>query len=361
MTAPAAETTTPPLDSSPADGGDYSAEKRIGRLAVIMLGWWAHGGVRFLLAAAMLYYGFAKLVLGQFGVADAGGALIAQGEMSPMGMLWRMVAFSPLFQVLAGLAEFGAAIALLWRRSVPLGAVIAAGSMALVFVLNLGYDVPVKQISLALLIMALIVLIPWMPRLTRAFVGRGEIPRGPLPTLVPWRPLARVTDVLGPIAALGLVALIGYGVSQMYPERTTDESAPAGVWSVQEDTAEPAAQLADDDRWSRVAFGSTLYGDAAQAQLRLASGDLLTGQYRRTGDSAVELELRPLREAGQSVADYADTEPRTLTLAVEERADGTLHVTGDGVDLVLAPDPSGSMLYDRGFSWGIRADDPFNR
>src|SRR5699024_1221285 len=112
-------------------------------------GWWAHGLVRLLLASALVYYGVAKLVLGQFGVADTGDALITQGEMSPMGMLWRMVALSPLFQFLAGLTEFGAALALLWRRTVPLGGLLAFASMVFVFVLNLGYDVPVKQISLA--------------------------------------------------------------------------------------------------------------------------------------------------------------------------------------------------------------------
>src|SRR5690606_31427638 len=156
-----------------------------------------------------------------------GDALITQGEMSPMGVLWRMVALSPLFQFLGGLAEVGAALALLWRRSVPLGAVIGAASMALVFVLTLGYDVPVKQISLALLIMSVVVLIPWLPRLTRAFLGNGAIGRGPLPTLVPWRPLARFTDVLGPIAALLLVAAIGVGIPQMYPPRSIDASVPA--------------------------------------------------------------------------------------------------------------------------------------
>ena len=54
-------------------------------------------------------------------------------------------------------------------------------------------------------------------------------------------------------------------------------------------------------------------------------------------------------------------EGETLTLTVDEQADGTLHVTGEGQDLVLAPDPSGETLYERGFSWGIRVDDPFNR
>ena len=59
---------------------DYSVEKQLARTVTVTLGWWAHGAVRLVLAVAMLYYGYAKLVLGQFGVADMGDALIAQGE-----------------------------------------------------------------------------------------------------------------------------------------------------------------------------------------------------------------------------------------------------------------------------------------
>ncbi|MGO2821758.1 MAG: hypothetical protein ACTIA5_13240 [Brachybacterium tyrofermentans] len=359
MSDPASSPVVPSSAAPPSD--DYSAEKRIGRLVAVTLGWWAHGGVRLLLAIALLYYGFAKIVLGQFGVADMGDALVTQGEMSPMGMLWRMVAFSPLFQVLGGVAEAGAALALLWRRSVPLGALIAAADMSLVLVLNLGYDVPVKQIALALLIMSVLVLIPWMPRLARTFIGRGEIPRGPLPTLVPWRPLARVLDVLGPIAALVLVGLVGWGVSSMYPERTTDESAPAGVWEVQEDAAEPAAQLSEDTRWSALSFGEVAYDGAAAVQIRQADGELLTGRYERLGEGTVELSLRPLRAPGQTLAEHTEIEPTTITLQIDEQVDGTLRVSGEGQELVLAPDDSGSVYYDRGFSWGVRADDPFNR
>src|SRR5699024_8417940 len=210
---------------------DYNAEKRLARTTAVTLAWWVHGIVRLLLAIAMTYYGVAKLVFGQFGFTDMGDALIAQGEMSPMGVLWRMVALSPLFQFLAGLAEFGAALALLWRRTVPLGAALAAGSMALVFVLNLGYDVPVKQISLILLIMSVLVLVPWMPRLARALLGHGAIRPGPVPVLMPWRPLAKVTGILGPVAGLVLLGLVGWHVSTMYPERSIDETAPAGVWA----------------------------------------------------------------------------------------------------------------------------------
>src|SRR5690625_7062228 len=124
--------------------------------------------------------------------------------MSPMVLLWRMVSLSPLFQFLAGLTEFGAALALLWRRTVPLGGLLAFASMVFVFVLNLGYDVPVKQISLALALLSLIVLIPWMRRLTRAGLGRGQIPRGRVPVLIPCRPVSTLTDTGGPPAAPGL-------------------------------------------------------------------------------------------------------------------------------------------------------------
>ncbi|MGP9537980.1 hypothetical protein ACT3SP_08210 [Brachybacterium sp. AOP43-C2-M15] len=358
VTGPAEAAVT---DGSAGSVADYSTEKRIGRTVAVTMGWWAHGAVRLLLALVLLYYGGTKLVLGQFGLSDPGDALIAHGEMSPMGLLWRMVAFSPLFQFLAGLAETGAGLALLWRRSVPFGAVLAAGSMALVLVLNLGYDVMVKTPTLIYLVMALIVLIPWMPRVFRAFFTRGQIPRGPLPTLIPWRPLARVTNVLGPIAAVAIAVLVAWSSAQLYEPRSTDDSVPAGVWTVQEDTAEPAAQLSEDDRWARIAFGDTLYGEASQVQLRLADGTLLSGTYQRTGEGAVELSLKPLREEGQSIHEFLEAETLDIALTVQEQGDGTLHVTGDGVDLVLAPDESASTLYERGFSWPVRSDDPFNR
>src|SRR5690625_1816395 len=275
-TAAATSTSTatePASGSADAQAAEQARDRELLRLAAVTTGWWAHGLVRLLLASALVYYGVAKLVLGQFGVADTGDALITQGEMSPMGMLWRMVALSPLFQFLAGLTEFGAALALLWRRTVPLGGLLAFASMVFVFVLNLGYDVPVKQISLALALLSLIVLIPWMGRLTRAVLGRGQIPRGRVPVLIPWRPVSRITDIVGPLAALGLVAGLSWSVTSMYPDTSRDDSAPAGVWTVASDTAAPAEQLAEDTRWQQVAFGDISSEGSGMMQLRLADGE----------------------------------------------------------------------------------------
>jgi hypothetical protein len=331
------------------------------RTAGVTIAWWAHGGVRLVLALVLLYYGAAKLVLGQFGLSDTGDALITHGEMSPMGLLWRMVAFSPLFQFLAGLAEFGAGLALLWRRTVVLGALIGAASMSFVLVLNVGYDVMVKTPSLVYVVLSLIVLIPWMPRLWRAVLGRGQIGQAPSPRLIPWRPAERIGASGGRAAAAVLAGAVLWGVSSMYPPRTVDGSAPAGVWTVAEDTAEPAAQLSEDTRWSGLALGAIRYGEAAQAQLRQADGTLRTGTWQRLDEGTIELTLKDLREEGQPVQEHLEAEGETLTLTVEEQADGTLHVTGEGQDLVLAPDASGQVLHERGFSWEVRPDDPFNR
>lgn len=353
--------TEPASGSADAQAAEQARDRELLRLAAVTTGWWAHGLVRLLLASALVYYGVAKLVLGQFGVADTGDALITQGEMSPMGMLWRMVALSPLFQFLAGLTEFGAALALLWRRTVPLGGLLAFASMVFVFVLNLGYDVPVKQISLALALLSLIVLIPWMGRLTRAVLGRGQIPRGRVPVLIPWRPVSRITDIVGPLAALGLVAGLSWSVTSMYPDTSRDDSAPAGVWTVASDTAAPAEQLAEDTRWQQVAFGDISYEGSGMMQLRLADGELLAGTYERTDDESVEATLRPLREEGQSIREHNELPPLEMMLTIVEQADGTLHVTGDDVDLVLTEDASGRVLYDREHGWGPRPDAPFNR
>ena len=147
----------------------------------------------------------------------------------------------------------------------------------------------------------------------------------------------------------------------MYLETSQDGSAPAGVWAVGSDTAAPAEQLAEDTRWQQVAFGEISHEGTSTMQLRLADGELLTGTYERAGEGIVEVSLRPLREEGQSLREYGELEPLELTLTMTEQPDGTLHVTGDDVDLVLTEDPSGRVLYDREQGWGPRPDAPFNR
>ncbi|TDQ41188.1 hypothetical protein [Aureibacillus halotolerans] len=323
--------------------------------------WWIHGIIRFILAIALLYNGAIKLGLGQYGMPDLGDALIAHGEMSPMGLLGRMVAFSPLFQILAGVAEVGAAVALLWRRTVAIGAMISLASMSFVFVLNLGYDMPGKQISLALLIFSAIVLLPWTKRIATAFIGQEQISSAPTPSMFTSSKISRITRIAGPITGFVILAVVGWLAFSSQPSLTINESVPAGVWMVVEDTEEPAAHLSEDTRWQKIAFGNVEKLGKASVQVRIANGTLLEGTYERIGEDTVQLNLRELRMPGQTVKEYNSSPVQTVELTVQEESDDTLRLSGNGMEMVVRAAPNARLLYDRGFHWGIRPDDPFDR
>ncbi|WP_152365559.1 DoxX family protein [Microlunatus speluncae] len=320
----------------------------------VRIAWSAHLLLRLGLAVYLLVYGWSKVFLIQMGRADYGDALINYGEMSPMGLLWRMVGYSVPFQVLSGVAEVLAAALLLWRRTAGVGAVIAAFDMLFVFLLNQAYDVPVKQLSLALAIGATVAAIPYVSRFLRAGFGSGAIPRGPIPTIVTGR-VGTVLNVITPVLAIAVIIASGVLFRLSFPMPT--EGHPlAGVYRVTEDRAEPAAQLARDTRWQQVAFGQWIAGGKARATIRLANGDLLIGTVRDSGPDSVRIELDPPLRGDTRAPDDPAT---TLSLRWAPAPDGTVRLTGDDQDLVLTPDPERRFLFDRDYSWD--AQRPVNR
>lgn len=318
------------------------------------IGWIAHLVLRIGLAGYLFVYGWSKVFLAQMGRADFGDALVGYGEMSPMGLLWRMVGYSVPFQFLSGVAEVLAAGLLLWRRTAGVGALVAAFDLYVVFLLNMAYDVPVKQLSLALAIGATIAAIPYVTRFLRALFTSGPLPRGPLPTIVTGRP-GKIIDVAG--AVLAVLAVVGSGLvfGRTFPMPA--EGRPlAGVYRVVDDTAAPAERLAEDPRWQQVAFSQWLVRGTSRLSIRQANGDLRTGSYRDAGPDKISIELRAAQRGP-----VRTTEPVTtkLELRWERRPDGRIRLVGGGQDLILAADPEFRFLFDRDFSWDPRP--PVNR
>ncbi|MBB5232802.1 hypothetical protein [Deinococcus budaensis] len=143
---------------------------------------WLEAGLRAALVLWLSVYGLAKFSFGQFGLLHAGQLVSTYGESSPMGLLWRFMAASPGYQYVAGVAELLPALLLLHRRTVTLGALLAAVTMTNVAALNLLYDVPVKLFSLHLLLAALVLLALdgkrlWAFVTGRAFAGRAVASR----------------------------------------------------------------------------------------------------------------------------------------------------------------------------------------
>lgn len=315
--------------------------------------WMGHGLLRMGLFAYLLVYGWSKLILMQMGQADYSGALITMGEKSPMGLLWDFIAYAPTVQFLSGLVEVLAAVLLIWRRTAWLGGLLGAGAMGVVFLLNMAYDVPVKQLALVMAIAALLVALPDLRRVGRFLTGRA-VGTFTEPQPVPWPRVHAITRwVFGSLGVLIAVAPVAVAPTMWLSE--LDSDLP-GVYRVVEDTAEPAEQLAEDGRWQAIAFGQ--HGDRGRGQLtlRFADGSLQEGWYEHDDEGDLRIELYPVMEGDRGL--MRDTD-ETVELTWEIDDEGLLRLTGDGHELVAEPDPELTYLYDRGFSWAPEA--PVNR
>ena len=127
---------------SALDRSDRTRASRAAGLDMALRAW---------LAAALFAYGFAKVFPSQFPPLDAGTLVTRVGDLSPSRLYWTAMGHAPSYAVFAGLLEAAAGILLLFRRTVTLGALLAAGLMANVAVVNYAYAVGVFFLSLQLL------------------------------------------------------------------------------------------------------------------------------------------------------------------------------------------------------------------
>jgi len=109
---------------------------------------------RYYLAALILLYGLVKVIPMQF--PQPGLIRLTQefGDSSPLGLAWTFLGFSTTYQVFAGLMEILGAGLLFFRRTTLLGALVTAGVMTNVVMINFLFDVPVKLFSAHLLMIA---------------------------------------------------------------------------------------------------------------------------------------------------------------------------------------------------------------
>lgn len=339
------------------------------------IGWALHWVVRMVAFGLLMPYAVFKLGLMQMGKPDFPELLITLGEKSPMGLLWTFMGFSPVVQFLAGLAEFVAAILLLWRRTAWLGGLIGFIDLAVVWLLNMTFDVPVKIPSAFQALLYLLVLAPWLPRLFRFLAGRATEAVEP-PRVITNEKVHRVTRFFPAVAAVVALGAGGFVMVNGIPRALDREGTElSGVYSVAGGNIEPAPELADDRRWSEIAFGSfdgfeagnfyrvegeTPEGDFhGLAALRRASGDLHEGFYTLNGDRVTIQLTAPMTDDGVNAAPRGPIEE---TLEFTWRADGDSlelsPIDGTADAFELTPSKLGTTLLDRPFTW---VSAPFNR
>jgi uncharacterized membrane protein YphA (DoxX/SURF4 family) len=128
--------------------------------------------VRYRLGSVLFMYGMLKVLKSQF--LFPGGYRLDEpfGAMSPMGLLWTFMGYSTPYNVFVGVAEAGAGLLLFFRRTTLIGALLAVGVMSNVVMINLSYDVAVKQWAAHLLLMGMLLLAPDLRRLADLLVLR---------------------------------------------------------------------------------------------------------------------------------------------------------------------------------------------
>ncbi|MGD0530080.1 MAG: hypothetical protein ABSE49_33400, partial [Polyangiaceae bacterium] len=254
------------------------------RLAHSLLCVW----LRYVLAAWMLAFGFAKVIPSQMPLPDPSVLVLPYGESTPMKLLWTFMGTAPAYEQFAGFGELIGGLLLLARRTTALGALLCAGVLANVVMMNVCYDVYVKVQATHLLMLSLFLLLPSARRLVDALVLGRAVPALDLESRVPapWRrPLlaAKVAFIGGILYSQAAPAARHYAAVDGAPL-----PEPYGVYDVEEmrrDGELVAPLLTDATYWHRVYFGrrgmGVVHADGSQQTLALPGGS--RGAWAWTG------------------------------------------------------------------------------
>jgi hypothetical protein len=299
----------------------------------------------------MFAYGTVKVIKAQFPDPGLDRLLEPFGQASPMGLLWTFMGASQPYNMFTGLGEIVGGLLLTTRRTTLLGAIVSAGVLAHVVVLNFCYDVPVKLFSLHLLAMALFLAAPDARRLADFFLAGRAVPPADLPRLVPWAWPHSAVILLRTMLVAGLLGLAVYAawLGRVTNGDRSPRSPLYGVWNVEAYVVDGKVRpplLSDDMRWRRVVF------DGPRETTVYLMTDKQTFYPSELDADGHALTLKTGRDSSTPV-----------TLTVERPREGQLILSGrwDGQPMraVLRRSDEPFTLTSRGFHW--ISEYPFSR
>jgi uncharacterized membrane protein YphA (DoxX/SURF4 family) len=218
---------------------------------------WLRLLLRLILAPIMIHYGAIKVIPAQMISPLPVGVLgMRIGDLFPNHLLWWTVGASSPFETFIGTAELVGGVLLLIPRTVLLGALLCAGNMLMVFLLNMCYDVPVKLMSLHFLVMALILIAPDAPRLAGVFFFNRRVEPVRIKPLFARQWLDRAPHVA--LLLFGLWSMHGsfQHAAAMYKQLHPPRPPLYGFWSVEELAVDgrevPMHAVPDRWRWVMV-------------------------------------------------------------------------------------------------------------
>jgi hypothetical protein len=316
---------------------------------------WLRIYLRFVVGVAMLSYGAAKVIPAQFPAPALGTLLEPFGNASPMGILWTFMGASAAYTIFGGASEMLGGLLILFRRTSLLGALICAGVLVNVVMLNFSYDVPVKLYSSHLLIQALLVAAPDLRRLANLFILNRPAPA------VEVLPLFSSPGRNRAVAALQILFILGFSGYMVYRSWAGYQKWSAnleartplyGIWNVEEFAADGKVLpplLTDGVRWRQVLFEYP---------------EMLTVLPMDLDAKSLYYKLALDEKAGRmTLSQYKDKKWKSVLAYRQSGADLlTLEGTFDGKAVrakLRRKDHKKFLLTSRGFHW--INEYPFNR
>jgi hypothetical protein len=313
--------------------------------------YWIRVIVRYYLFYTMISYGFFKVIKVQFPFPSLYRLVQPYGNSSPMGLAWTYMGYSTTYNYFTGFAELLGGLLLLSRKTTMIGALVCLGVMTNVFMINMGYDVPVKLLSFNTILMCLFLLGKDILRLTHFFILNKTAPASDL-SFPRFKRKLRYS-LLG-VKLLFIVSLVWLTVSDAWGYyRQFGDNAPKpplyGIYYsetfMRNNTPVPPLQT-DTTRWNRLIIG---YKDYAAIWLMNDSTKTYHFKIDTLTKTAVLYSLSDTLK--KSLFKYI-VEPPYLTL--------TGKIETDSVFIRLKRfDENRFRLVNRGFHWVNEY--PFNR
>lgn len=315
--------------------------------------YWVTVLVRYYLALTMIEYGMVKLFKFQFPDLTERRLTQRYGESSPMGLAWRFLSYSTAYNYFMGFAEISGALLLLFRRTVTLGAILTFFVSLNIMAINYCFDVPVKILSTALVVMSFFLLaLDARPLISFFILGK---PAGAPAKLKPGfkRRWVGITALVVKCLVLLFVVFTATmsSVQYLYAKQKATE-VKSGYYNVVKyhEPGKPNAQTdTNASRWQKV----MLTPDSLS--INLVNGERIARACNIDAAGNQLICFKPNQRETDFTLKYRTSKAGGLTL----RGKFMRHKLITRLALLSAYHPDSTLLMNRGFHWINEV--PFNR
>lgn len=227
---------------------------------------WLRVYLRFALASIMFFYGFIKVVPVQMPFPPLDKLVEPFGDFTPISVLWWSMGVAPIYEFFTGAAEVVGGLLLILPETTTLGALLCAADMAMVFTLDVAYDVAAKSWSLHLFLIALFLLAPDFRRFVIFFFSDRSTPPTEHRHLFQDTKRNRIALACQLLFGALLAGMVLHAEIHSWYAYGGGHTKPPlyGIWDVKEMTIDGQTHpplLTDPARWRRVIFATNLDTD----------------------------------------------------------------------------------------------------